>query len=302
MTGLYLGHSKVPVPEPLASGTVWHYTDNSGFLGVVENKCLWASSPDVLNDTSEVRYGEEVVQSVWSDMRQAVESEVSVHLLDKALDGDLRDSLANSVFIVSASSDPDLLNQWAHYGGVSGYALGLDPSCDLTYKGSEIGIETPIDEIPIVPLWHKVIYEREKQVGVARELLRFLVDYAELNSTMESHRGFLVQYRFFLRSIMLQMKHSAFSAEREVRYIVQIPNGESPLFRASASRLIPYVEVRPGRNPFLKDGKRDLITAVKLGPNAQPSAEVVVDRILCANGFSGVDITRSDIPYLSSRG
>jgi len=36
---------------------LWHYTDASGLMGIVEHERLWATQTSFLNDSTELEYG-----------------------------------------------------------------------------------------------------------------------------------------------------------------------------------------------------------------------------------------------------
>jgi len=63
----------VPTPPPVTSDSVWHYTDISGAVGILDQGCLWATSLLLLNDRQEMLYGVELLQS----LRPAIESSES---------------------------------------------------------------------------------------------------------------------------------------------------------------------------------------------------------------------------------
>src|ERR1035441_5092669 len=48
-------------PERKAS-LVYHYTAAEGLKGIIENRCIWATNVNFLNDFSEYQYGVEVVR------------------------------------------------------------------------------------------------------------------------------------------------------------------------------------------------------------------------------------------------
>jgi hypothetical protein len=48
-----VGIAHVLSAENETSDIVWHYTNDTGLLGILENNCLWASNVNFLNDVAE---------------------------------------------------------------------------------------------------------------------------------------------------------------------------------------------------------------------------------------------------------
>ncbi len=125
----------VPRPDLSGVGLAWHYTDASGFLGIINNHGLWASAATSLNDTSEVRYGADVIHRTWELVREELPSPRREYV-DTVLNVDLTSDMLDNVFVLSGSLDGDLLNQWHHYAHRGGFALGLDWRSGFTLRAS----------------------------------------------------------------------------------------------------------------------------------------------------------------------
>ncbi|MDP9416299.1 MAG: hypothetical protein M3P48_00305 [Actinomycetota bacterium] len=126
---------EIPLPSPLTAddGFAWHYTDASGLLGIIESDTLWASAPSSLNDTKEMIHGAEVISRVWQERREEVINPCRT-FVDYVLETDLLDEIQGNIFILSASRNGDLLNQWQHYAQGDGFAIGIDPTCPLVLQ------------------------------------------------------------------------------------------------------------------------------------------------------------------------
>jgi len=105
----------------------WHYTDAAGLMGIVTSQKLFASATEVVNDSSEVTYGIELVRRVWKEVsEQSNFPPANVAYIAEALSDDWPNYIADSIFIVSASEEPDLLGQWRGYAGGDSFAIGFD--------------------------------------------------------------------------------------------------------------------------------------------------------------------------------
>lgn len=296
---------RVPLPPGHHGERVWHYTSASGLLGIIEERALWASSPQVMNDLSEVRYGANLLRDVWNGLRQESVPAPCAEYIDYVLDHDFETAVQSSSFVVSASIEHDLLNQWAHYAGIDGFAVGIDTTTTMRTCGASAR-KASSGNLPVVEGWHRVIYDESEQREALKDLLLFTANFTpggpdDWQEHRPEWRRIAGSSRFILQSLLVQLKHRAFADEREVRYIAALPPGESPKFRATAGRLIPYVQV--GRAPMRPDGSPNgqLVAEIVLGPNVRPGTAEVVKRLLDAHGLNHVELRSSEIPFLATR-
>ena len=287
------------MPRLTMNGTVWHYTSAAGLLGIVQSNQLLASSAAVVNDKAEMTYGEELVRSVWGRLDKDTVSDSGIAFVDEALDHSLSSELLGSVYMISASTESDLLTQWVHYAGTDGFAIGIDTAQRLGYDGSN---EFP-REVALVEGWHVVLYDHDDQIDAADALLRFIATRAPDRPEEERIRCHLVSSsQLLLQTLVAQLKHEAFRDEREVRYVLSA--GANPEFRVVAGRLKPYIAVGPIVSPApdsdaapANPGIR--ISEVKCGPTTRPGSETVVKELLDAHRLGNAPVTRSAVPYLA---
>lgn len=294
----------VPLPQVPLDGLSWHYTGVDGLLGIISTHTLWASSPRVLNDTSELEYGAEVLAEAWANMKGGV-PEPCVMFVESLIADELLTYAMDNAFILSTSLDGDLLSQWMHYSKSDGFAIAIDravpiePVRGTQEKGSAL-----------LSGWATVIYEREEQVKVFTDLLGACAQTTPGNPTnWEEHKdqwpAMRGSWRFMLGSALLHMKHPAFVDEREVRYICG-RSGSPPKFRASGGRLIPYVEI--ARDPHPHESRRTQpegvpepktlpIKEIVCGPDVRRGTPLLVESMLSSFGYEGVEVRTSDIPY-----
>ena len=97
--------SRVQAPE-----TVYHYTSQKGLFGILNSRTLWASDIRYLNDTSELRYGLDMLAEGLKDRA----SEVDVRLAETI--AEVFDSIRVSKYaphVVCFSAVRNDLSQWA---------------------------------------------------------------------------------------------------------------------------------------------------------------------------------------------
>lgn len=160
----------------------WHYTSTAGLLGILASSSLWASHVATLNDSTEIRFGMDLVRSrlptrledvqVWADLARArIDADVPAAVTGMLglVEGSLMDG---GLYVFCASLSGDSLSQWRGYGGnsTSGFAVGLRREA-LDYKWPGHVDLTMGDEsasggslaMSLHPVWRDVIYDRVEQ-------------------------------------------------------------------------------------------------------------------------------------------
>lgn len=284
--------------QRLANPIAWHYTGPEGLIGIVSSGRLWASAPAILNDREEMLYGFNIMLNEWRALREdASISDAIRDFLDETLSEEWLSSLMDSVFIVSASSSAELVSQWLNYAGADGFAIGLDRATmwlPAPRGATEIRASDLTAAFSVGPIWLEVEYDQLAQRATARSLLESAVNVAGREAT-DWTRSLL---RLQTANGIATFKHPAFSAEREIRLAVPRVD-DRVLFRASGGRLIPYSEVAQYRpDPDTQSGhiQRLPIVEVICSPRTEGATMETVARLLRANGYNEVEVSRSALP------
>ncbi len=286
-------------------GDMFHYTSSNGFQSILFgdkfDAVLWASRYDCLNDVSEGTIAEEILREVSNDMYKSKEISEEMYKLFSSIktsrtiplyrevDGDLKFTRSEcNRYICSFSKNKDSLAMWNYYSKGSkyeGFNIGFD-SVDLkaTLTNYFMGIEGIFHIYP-------VIYEKEKQKQLVKQLLLSLIDfYLEENIP---HIRAIVSTR--LVDWKLIFKKEYFKHEEEVRIVIDIAKRElqRPIkYRETCGYIIPYIE--------LKLEKED-ISYVNFGPLLIQSQQkdnqlAIMDEMLRANGYLFAKVDYSKIP------
>ncbi len=102
---------------------IYHYTTQKGLIGILESKAIWATNLYYLNDSSELRYTIDLIQSVLP-IHLALGSEF--YELTRAVIDVLKWAELASIYVASFSEDGNLLSQWQAYGSNSGgFSIGF---------------------------------------------------------------------------------------------------------------------------------------------------------------------------------
>ena len=129
--------------QPKPEGLLYHYTDQKGLLGIIRDKCIWATHLRYLNDTSE---GKIVFPVVLDELNSRVNSDAmmlsfGMQPLKRSGKIECEDEeilsqgvamlswvTSQDVFVTSFSEKGNLLSQWRAYsGGSGGYSIGFSP-------------------------------------------------------------------------------------------------------------------------------------------------------------------------------
>lgn len=296
-----------PQPPRVSGPTVYHYTNAAGLIGIVESKCLWASSPLALNDLSEYTYGLEIAQEIWADLPKEGLSFLQVDFMEQVLDP--AEDMLGKTFVLSASYDPDSLNQWQGYAGRQGYCVGIDTARPLAVLDSYDSLEHGYEFYSrrTAAGWHEVVYDVDEQRRQITQLLQFILEdsfigHVRRHGTVETY-AMRAYADLLLETLIAHLKHSAFANEREVRYVASTALGFRPEFRAGPYGVTPYVKLTASDDRgtgYIKEPERPLpLTEVVCGPLNASERTPVLDagrRLAACHGYV-IPVRSSQAPY-----
>ncbi len=206
---------------------VWHYTNGHALLSIIRNGKLWASSPENLNDSSEMKHGFDIITEAFNNQMEEAKEEVHdpddwKTVLSKVLDKGYFDSIINDVYYISASAEQDSLTLWRNYADGDGFAIGIDTTVELSAEGNAVDEANDGEHIragvPLISGWYRVSYNNRKKQKLAQEFIQNAIE--DIGKTAVRDRPDLAQ-ELRKQAIILAsvMKHEAFQDEREVRWI-----------------------------------------------------------------------------------
>jgi len=219
--------------------TLFHYTNQSGLLGIVQSKSIWVTHCEYLNDQREFFHALDIVVTELEERVQK-SSGVDQTMWQEMLHG-IKGHPAMNVCVCSFSEDGDSLSQWRAYGGAtSGYSLGIPG--DLVLRAATAN----------TCRLAKCIYDPDEQ----RDLVRILVEevFQENVARKERERtgtqtpndedvpegGFLPAR---LNRYAPVIKHHKFSDESEWRVISRPTMNRRFLFREGKSTVVTYISL-----------------------------------------------------------
>jgi hypothetical protein len=232
------------VDTTVTPSQLYHYTGKDSFLGIIKNKCFWASHILFQNDHSEMLYTCKLLKQMVVEISK---NKVSFDQLDGL------DVFAKmDRYTVSFSEDGYSLNQFRAYtDGMPGYAIGFRPDqlkVHLACKATE-GRTAMSDDPNVLPdnAYHfsfvQCIYDPEKQQKIISDIVS--KDFANFdfsqNDTVSAITGKLIP---ILNKIAPMFKDKAFAEEKEWRLVIDSLNRNQKIHeRPGKTYFIPYYEL-----------------------------------------------------------
>lgn len=252
---------------------VYHYTSPIGLYSIFNNKKLWCTDCQFMNDRSEFVYIKKVLskafnQKDWNskeDMEQYIDYIMSTPYESlgiknvKSKPFSIRFEISR-YYLFCTSLKKDSHNMWSYYiknGNYSGYNMRFNVD-------KFVNLFTPLKDVTLIH--GKVIYNEDEQIKQLRDELSRLDD--KYNKQIEIVKGhkfvspngdevspediygeeYQEELSSFLRERCLFFKSNAFESENEYRFAIKIRNDyDGPTLKlkhriGSNGVIIPYRE------------------------------------------------------------
>jgi hypothetical protein len=267
---------------------LYHYTGQSGILGIIGERQIWATHSQYLNDRREYKHALDLVREEIKTLLASADQETQTLLQDMAEGISGIESI--NVCVCSFSEDRDSLSQWRAYGpGASGFAVGFSGDCVAAATKKEGWYLAPC------------IYEPEEQRALIRSLVEEVLEQSiegknAGKTEIEKHywaRG--ASLGAYLHRYALILKDRSFREEREWRIISKPLMCAKELFdfREGSSLLIPYYKF-----PLDGDGLAFRVHEVVVGPTPdEERSKMSVKSFLVRQGLENVPVEVSSVPY-----
>ncbi|MGI5951024.1 MAG: DUF2971 domain-containing protein [Brooklawnia sp.] len=290
---------------------LYHYTSAAGLLGIVQDRRLWATESNFLNDPSEIAFAASVVQDTLHLTLQALPAnspnKPEIKQLCSWIAEMYQDPHAKNQyhedrsFIASFSLSDDVLTLWRSYSGENGFCVGFDRALLTSCFREEVPnlnsaapirdqeeVEAMRINFALSPSFLEVAYGEDAAQTLSDQILALALD-SDFSFDRDEHK-----VRDILRSLVA-VKHGAYADEREVRLVIRRTGDFSPnrSVRVSPSLgLVAYHELA-----FLHNA----IVSITTAPGIEQSrAENAVRSLLWDGGrgaWSHVDIRSTEIPF-----
>jgi hypothetical protein len=184
----------------VTSDLIYHYTDLTGLIGIIETRCIWATDVRFLNDFTESPHG-------WVRMKELVQVDLASRPQTPSL---VRFQQAwfdlvpkGRVYIGCFCAKPNLLSQWRGYGQ-QGYSMGFERAV-LT----QIGAGSPVFTV------RDIEYAEDVQRATVKRIVDGCLNQMPTNDVEPPL--FALTTASDLLSLGPNYKHPDFEEEQEVR-------------------------------------------------------------------------------------
>jgi hypothetical protein len=266
--------------------TLYHYTNASGFLGIIQSETFRATNYSLLNDSSEIAYGVGVIDEMFRRLGLEGTSPSEIYL-NSARSAVAQVAELSDAYVTCFSTKPDDLSQWRGYGSANDdrYCLVLSASNLQLEEEAAPRFSTNLFLAP-------VIYDREQQIAEAmRVALRARdetidkppKDWYPLNLTIE------------LLDLAATFKDRSFQSESEWRVIFSSMELEEPTvdFTVRNGKLRPHICLHMQAKAPLP-----LIEIVLL-PHSRPEQAIKATKLLLKkSGYRNVKVSTSNVPFV----
>lgn len=305
---------------------IYHYTDITGFRGIIQNQEFWMSNINFMNDKEEFLNGiyicHEIISALMSSISHVPESDIAKEYLEeiqKVLENSEKsDNISHKdIYAMSFCREGDLLSQWRGYGKENGISIGFHAkelekknlilNCrdeQIPKNGSEYAaIE---DDRRSRMQLQEVIYQNEIKNDYLKDMISFGLENAEIFCADGLYRPEYVanQILDLLFAVCPIFKNGSFFSEEECR-LIYVSHREQeqkyhPIeYREKHGIIIPFIRFK-----LVDEGKQTLekwpIEKIIIGPNARQSelADGVKFFLMKQNLEYLVDkVEKSDIPF-----
>jgi len=259
--------------------TVYHYTSNEGFIGIINSKQFYASHFKYLNDTEELL-----------NLNKALTQELNNY------EHDFRAFIANpehlnsrcSYFITSFGILGDSLNQWRNYTKGNGVSIGLTRSRIINISHN----------FPVPTTFGFCIYDDEKKIAIIKKVLQEINKfYIQIIQESKFSKGKLLllkqKFGWVYNLLCCFSKHMSFIDEREVRIVITVPPNKDELILRRTGQFgnTPYVLF-----PYKDPSGQFIVDEIYIGPTNKTSIDALKTK-LSSNSVIANNIKKSVIPY-----
>lgn len=319
-----MNKNEVTIDQENPEGLLFHYTTQQGLLGILKQKCIWATHIRYLNDTSE---GNIVSRVIFEEFTSRYNNASFLKMFgmesDKVVDnGELVDDdtlgqgttmaswvTSQNVFVSSFSEKGDSLSQWRAYSERSaGYSIGFRP--EYVRAAGERFLSSRTDRFTQVSdaLVRCIYFDAQEETMLRKEIKMLVSEYIKEAISVgklpaaEGIQGFRTPAALAIKHFIKLGKRAAitkdngFREEVEWRLALLLQQGtavKDVKFRSGSSMPVPYLEV-----PLCLKDQVIGIRKIIVGPCPHPSEAVKsVQMLLDSEGMRNVEVVSSQIPF-----
>lgn len=273
---------------------LYHYTSLETAFKILENKELWASRIQCMNDGSENQYLASIIKPSILEIEEFADyGEWGTFYRDTLLNM-LDNGSKHPDYVISFSEKSDDLSQWRAYSGNgTGCAIGFEATWLNSLDTEEIFPDL-LRHLSFEPC----DYDPQSHHEMIQEVLQAIREYLESPIRDEDgnleHQALLNSQRALetYHKRAASFKHPAFVDEAEWRIIMRRNKGRDAKYRTRKSLIVPYLTLP------LDSGEGNSVIAIDIGPNPHPELNHrLMKEFVENNSFNHVHVYSSAIPY-----
>lgn len=284
--------------------TIAHYTSAETALQIIQSKSFWLRNATLMNDFSELEYGDSCMQWAFADatVRERLNAVVEKHhggLVDEILsEWNKKKVETKRLTYIGSFAEIDRgdalgrLSMWRAYGGRAGVALCLNPML----------LEDDTDDLSV---FHSpVLYGPPEKLR--DELLNILGRLEAIEPEFSNAERHIVKHYLSnaIKFGVLSFKHPGFEEEQEWRMIYSLDEGASPYLNHKSVSVggvpqvvceVPLTNANGLNVPHLEIG--NIFDRIVIGPCDYPQQiEMAFLKAFHDHGVPPPAIVRSNIP------
>lgn len=271
---------------------LYHYTDQTGLMGILRERVIWATHTQYLNDDSEFRRALEIARAVINNRTGAgVDSDMAMVIWSEMYDA-TRGVENYNVCVTSFSEIQDSLSQWRAYSGsTSGFAIGFSGQSirELVAKHECYFAPCIYDESDQFALIEAIVDEVFAENLKAKKRIEVDGDKDDELFTIQAGGNLIPRLHRYAPIV----KDKKFAEEAEWRIITRPGMNRHFEFRSGKSTIVPYYKIQlDHENVSAK------FVEIVVGPTPRRrEAVAAVSKLLVNVGANDVKIVETEVPY-----
>ena len=289
--------------------TLYHYTSQKGFLGIINNESFWASNIFFLNDSTELNLSLNYINSLLGKLnikckdnqsQKVIREQITIEFLADIkylINEAYLDDQYSQFYVISLTELEDTLSQWRGYCGEnSGYSLGFDIQRSNFDKASDIGkkYKCNLGKCMYKPSEHEAILTLiiKWALNKLNELLDTIEDLEKYPFYIDSKIKIASEFLSMFFLIAPFLKEPAFKEEKEWRLVFNMSlnrNNDQIKFTEGKNTITPRLPINLNLLPPL--------TKLTIGPNPNQELNFYSTKKLLSSKNLDLTISKSKLPY-----
>lgn len=280
---------------------LYHYTDASGLLGMIQNNEIWATDSRYLNDRTELIYAEQLALELVTQHSKSPRYRRSSDFLAKCIESIGNYGVEDSSCLFCMSAHPDSLSQWRGYAQEGmGFTIGFDGKALCRAAGLKSGFSL-----------EKVEYDLDVQTATIVTLINQFDEMIESIGEESCVDDAVFHFVWAIYRLTYIYKHRSFKSEDEWRLVTIltindedkhkpensiIDDFDGMLIRSRGNELVPYSILKP----HLAKTARLMIKTVGVGPGFPSNNQGLAAEYLLKKYKHKATIYFADTPFRRS--